>query len=352
MRVVLDTNILVRANPKASPQGLACDLLLTIASGPHVLILSPAILIEIRRVLTYPHVQARWPLTAETIEQYLASLEAVGVLIELPSVSPSVVSDPDDDPILQTAILGYADVLCTRDVAFQHEAVQKVCASHNLKILDDITLMQRTPPPNRIAPVRRGADTRVCGQTRLDAPPLNSPKASPPHRSPKTAPAPAPTPTSTRPSPTTACAALKIPAPPILHPAAEREPETAPTPLPEAVEAEATQPATPPVPPPRLLECRTSPQSPSYRSPPDPAAAPTHSSAIVTPRASNTSFVIETTRKSAEGARRRSSTASDYPAPDPVPRNSQPAPTATSPRLFPPSADTPEPPASLRGFSV
>lgn len=69
MRVVLDTNILVRANPKVSPQGLARDLLLTNASGPHVLILSPAILVEVQRVLAYPHVQARWPLTEEAIEQ-------------------------------------------------------------------------------------------------------------------------------------------------------------------------------------------------------------------------------------------------------------------------------------------
>jgi predicted nucleic acid-binding protein len=43
VRVVLDTNILVRANPKVSPQGLARDLLITIVSGAHVPILSPAI---------------------------------------------------------------------------------------------------------------------------------------------------------------------------------------------------------------------------------------------------------------------------------------------------------------------
>ena len=42
MRVVLDTNILVRANPKVSPQKLGRDLLLTIVSGPHVLVLSTA----------------------------------------------------------------------------------------------------------------------------------------------------------------------------------------------------------------------------------------------------------------------------------------------------------------------
>jgi putative PIN family toxin of toxin-antitoxin system len=104
-----------RGNPNVSPQGLARDLLLTIVSGPHVLIFSSAILVEVQRALTYPHVQARWPLTGEAIEQHLVFLEAAGVLVELPEVSPAIISDPDDDPILQTAIVGRAELLCTRD---------------------------------------------------------------------------------------------------------------------------------------------------------------------------------------------------------------------------------------------
>ncbi len=140
MRVVLDTNILVRANPKVSPQGLARDLLLTIVSGPHSLVLSAAILGEVRRVLAYPRVQTRWPLTGEAIAGYLVFLEASGIFVELPEAFPAVVSDPDDDPILQTAIQGQADVLCTRDEAFRHEVVESVCAGHRIRILDDIAL--------------------------------------------------------------------------------------------------------------------------------------------------------------------------------------------------------------------
>ena len=143
MKIVLDTNILIRANPAASPQGLARDLLLTIVSGPHVLILSSAILTEVKRVLTYPHVQARWPLIEKAIDQYLVFLEAASVLAEVPEVFPAVVSDPDDDPILQTAIVGKADFLCSRDEAFRHEVVQRVCSAHSIKIVDDITLLQQ-----------------------------------------------------------------------------------------------------------------------------------------------------------------------------------------------------------------
>jgi hypothetical protein len=42
VRIVLDTNILIRANPAVLPERLARDLLVTILSGPHVLVLSEA----------------------------------------------------------------------------------------------------------------------------------------------------------------------------------------------------------------------------------------------------------------------------------------------------------------------
>ena len=60
----------------------------------------------------------------------------------LPEFPPAVVSDPDDDPILQTAIVGHAEILCTRGEAFHHKAVEQFCSAHNLRILDDISLMQ------------------------------------------------------------------------------------------------------------------------------------------------------------------------------------------------------------------
>lgn len=142
MRIVLDTNILVRANPTVLPQALARDLLLTILAGPHILVVSTAILTEIQRVLSYPHVQARWPLTADAIAQYVSLLQDVGALVDLPESFPAVVRDPDDDLVLQTAIAGRADALCTRDAVFQYGNVKEVCAAHGIRIVNDITLLQ------------------------------------------------------------------------------------------------------------------------------------------------------------------------------------------------------------------
>jgi predicted nucleic acid-binding protein len=91
-----------------------------------MLVLSAPILVELQRVPTYPRVQARWPLTPEAIDRYLAYLSALGdVVPAVPTSSPVVIGDPDDDPILQTAITGRAAVLCTRDEAFRHEVVEQ-----------------------------------------------------------------------------------------------------------------------------------------------------------------------------------------------------------------------------------
>ncbi len=50
VKIVLDTNILVRANPTVSPQSLGRDILLTIVGVTgHTLILSSAILAELGR---------------------------------------------------------------------------------------------------------------------------------------------------------------------------------------------------------------------------------------------------------------------------------------------------------------
>ncbi len=142
MRIVLDSNILVRANPLVTPESLARELLLTLTSAStHTLILSAAILNEVRRVLTYPHVSKRWPLSDQSIAKYLSALEAAASMVELPASSPAVVSDPDDDPILQTAVLGHADILCTRDEAFVHPAVQDYCRNHGIRVVPDINLM-------------------------------------------------------------------------------------------------------------------------------------------------------------------------------------------------------------------
>ena len=138
MRIVLDTNILVRA--AGDEQGLAGRLLQEIVSGPHILVSSPYILSEIARVLSYPRLQARWQLSERTITEFVSRVGEAAEMVLTTTPDRVVAADPDDDPIVQTAVLGRADFLCTRDAHVLEATAVEYCAGHGIKVTNDIEL--------------------------------------------------------------------------------------------------------------------------------------------------------------------------------------------------------------------
>jgi putative PIN family toxin of toxin-antitoxin system len=138
MRIVLDTNVLVRA--AADEHGLAGRLLQEISAGPHILVTSPYVLSEVARVLAYPRLQARWRLGEKTVQEFVGRLGDVAGIVLTTTPDRIVAADPDDDPIVQTAVLGGVDVLCTRDRHLLDRAVVEYCAGHGIQVVDDIDL--------------------------------------------------------------------------------------------------------------------------------------------------------------------------------------------------------------------
>jgi len=143
MRAVLDTNVLVRATKSGT--GPARELLLRFQSPDHVLVLSAWMLDELRRVLTYPRVAAQHRLTKDEMEEFVAGLAQVADIIPFPEASYEIpiTTDPQDMPVLRTAILGNAQVLCTLDHHFYNPAVLDHCRQHDLKVLKDTELLNR-----------------------------------------------------------------------------------------------------------------------------------------------------------------------------------------------------------------
>jgi putative PIN family toxin of toxin-antitoxin system len=142
MRIVLDTNILVRANVRA--RGPARELLqLIIASPGHVLLMSPFLLQELERVFSYERVRVSSKLTDEEIGEYLSYLQAKDVSeVVFPGPAPRVVpSDPDDDPVVHTAVVGQADALCTLNRDFYHPFVRNYCRERGVLIANDVELL-------------------------------------------------------------------------------------------------------------------------------------------------------------------------------------------------------------------
>ena len=140
MRVLLDTNVLVRATGRAS--GPARAVFLRLLDPPHSIIASNFLLDELRRVLNYPRVQQMHGLTPEEVGQYVCDVEASTEVVDVPAPLPfQVQHDPDDDPIVAAAMYGRVDVLCTRDKHLRRPAAITYCAQFNIRILTDVELL-------------------------------------------------------------------------------------------------------------------------------------------------------------------------------------------------------------------
>src|SRR6266446_482805 len=131
--------------PRASQsarEGRRPSLLLAIVESPdHILVLSPLLLRETERVLSYRRLQEIWPLAPAEIEQYTQALQDFAELVN-PRVERRVVpGDQEDDPVLEAALSGRADVLCTLDRHFHHRAVLKFCQEHRLHVRTDAELL-------------------------------------------------------------------------------------------------------------------------------------------------------------------------------------------------------------------
>jgi putative PIN family toxin of toxin-antitoxin system len=141
MRIVLDTNVLVRANIKV--QGPARDLLLKIAYGDHVMITSPFLLREVERALAYPRLQKLWRLTLQDIQDHVQFPVKISELVHPIVEAPVVLKHPNDDPVVYTAIHGKADVICTLDRDFYEPEVVAFCRQRGVAVLDDVGLLQK-----------------------------------------------------------------------------------------------------------------------------------------------------------------------------------------------------------------
>ena len=139
MRLLFDTAILARANPKAS--GIARELLERVRQDHHTLIVSPFLLEEIKRVLNYPRLQAKYKLSAAEITDFVEYLEAVAEVIDPVVAEPVVLSDPKDDPIIYAAVAGQADVICTLDRHFSAPNVIEFCRMRNVRVMSDVELI-------------------------------------------------------------------------------------------------------------------------------------------------------------------------------------------------------------------
>lgn len=141
MRVVLDTNVLARALPGRNN---AAELVLLAASAPpHVLIVSEFLLDELERVLRYERQRKIHGLDDRRISDFVDRVRSAAVVVPVPAATADavVLSDPNDDPIVATAVLGQAEVLCTWDRHLYQAAVMQYLYQLHVRVMREAELL-------------------------------------------------------------------------------------------------------------------------------------------------------------------------------------------------------------------
>lgn len=103
------------------------------------LVMSPAILEEVGRVLHYPKVRKRIAATDEELDLWLASLDLIAVPVEGNLEVQAVAADPEDDKYVAAAVEGLAEVVVSGDdhllALGTHEGIRILTARAFLELL-------------------------------------------------------------------------------------------------------------------------------------------------------------------------------------------------------------------------
>ncbi len=147
MRAVVDSNVLARATYSLS--GPAAEVVRNLTHPSHVLIVSPFLLAELRRVLGYPRLQRFHGFDQQQIDRVVAALAGLATTVEpqeqeIARVVPDDRDDDrDDDHVVAAAVAGRAEVIRTRNKHLCHEAVIAYCKARSIEVVDDIWLLKR-----------------------------------------------------------------------------------------------------------------------------------------------------------------------------------------------------------------
>ncbi len=107
------------------------------------MLVSGEMLVELAGVLRYPRLQALYSLTEEQIYNYVQYLREVSVPVAVDRQLPVPIRDPKDIAVLQTAVIGEADIICTLDTDFYAPETQAYCATLGIQICTDSELLDQ-----------------------------------------------------------------------------------------------------------------------------------------------------------------------------------------------------------------
>jgi len=131
-KVLLDTNILISA---LGWNGKSRQIFQKCVNSELELITSPEQIIELRKVMDYP----KFAFTEEQKDTFISIILEIATMVEITGKVKIIKDDPDDDAILETAIIGKVDYIISGDPHLlelrEYAGIKIVTASIFLEIL-------------------------------------------------------------------------------------------------------------------------------------------------------------------------------------------------------------------------
>jgi putative PIN family toxin of toxin-antitoxin system len=137
-KIVLDTNILVSAliNPHGSP----AQIIDYVFENRIRLFISPSIVAELGRVLSYPKLIKRHGLGKEKLKEFISDLLSIMLLIQGEETIKVITKDPSDNKYLSCALNAKADFIISGDVHLlklgEYRGIQIVTAAQFLDTME------------------------------------------------------------------------------------------------------------------------------------------------------------------------------------------------------------------------
>jgi putative PIN family toxin of toxin-antitoxin system len=110
--ITVDTNVWI--STFLTPRGYSARLKNYWQANRFDVVISPQLLAEISEVLERPRIQAKYQYTSTEVKKYLQLIAELAETVQI-TASLKVCRDPDDDMLLETAVIGKATHLVSRD---------------------------------------------------------------------------------------------------------------------------------------------------------------------------------------------------------------------------------------------
>lgn len=141
MLAVVDTNIWISA--LLNPHGYPSRVYAAARDGLFELVTSMPLLDELAQVLARPRLQRTRRLTPHRINVFIDEIESASTIVPVTG-SFALCRDPDDDVLLETAIIGHAAYIVSRDEDLTRDLdLHNAAASYGIQIVTVAQFLQQ-----------------------------------------------------------------------------------------------------------------------------------------------------------------------------------------------------------------